>query len=201
MLILASQSPRRKWILSEMGLTYTVRVSNADETPPAGAAPQEAAVAVAARKAQTVEREPDDVVIGADTTVLTPDGEVFGKPHTREEAERMLQALSGRTHVVITGIAVLRGDTLLQRAVETRVRFRDLTAAEIEAYIDTGEPFDKAGADGIQGRAAWLVDVIDGDFFNVVGLPVAPLGEMLRAVGFDVWNDGGSSCASSGNPG
>ena len=200
MLILASQSPRRKWILSEMGLTYTVRVSNADETPPAGAAPQEAAVAVAARKAQTVERGPDDVVIGADTTVLTPDGEVFGKPHTREEAERMLQALSGRTHVVITGIAVLRGDTLLQRAVETRVRFRDLTAAEIEAYIDTGEPFDKAGAYGIQGRAAWLVDVIDGDFFNVVGLPVAPLGEMLREVGFDVWKDGGSSCASSGNP-
>ena len=200
MLILASQSPRRKWILSEMGLTYTVRVSNADETPPAGAAPQEAAVAVAARKAQTVEREPDDVVIGADTTVLTPDGEVFGKPHSREEAERMLRALSGRTHVVITGIAVLRGDTLLQRAVETRVRFRDLTAAEIEAYIDTGEPFDKAGAYGIQGRAAWLVDVIDGDFFNVVGLPVAPLGEMLREVGFDVWKDGGSSCASSGNP-
>ena len=200
MLILASQSPRRKWILSEMGLTYTVRVSNADETPPAGAAPQEAAVAVAARKAQTVERGPDDVVIGADTTVLTPDGEVFGKPHSREEAERMLQALSGRTHVVITGIAVLRGDTLLQRAVETRVRFRDLTAAEIEAYIDTGEPFDKAGAYGIQGRAAWLVDVIDGDFFNVVGLPVAPLGEMLREVGFDVWKDGGSSCASSGNP-
>ena len=200
MLILASQSPRRKWILSEMGLTYTVRVSNADETPPAGAAPQEAAVAVAARKAQTVERGPDDVVIGADTTVLTPDGEVFGKPHTREEAERMLQALSGRTHVVITGIAVLRGDTLLQRAVETRVRFRDLTAAEIEAYIDTGEPFDKAGAYGIQGRAAWLVDVIDGDFFNVVGLPVAPLGEMLLEVGFDVWKDGGSSCASSGNP-
>ena len=200
MLILASQSPRRKWILSEMGLTYTVRVSNADETPPAGAPPQEAAVAVAARKAQTVERGPDDVVIGADTTVLTPDGEVFGKPHSREEAERMLQALSGRTHVVITGIAVLRGDTLLQRAVETRVRFRDLTAAEIEAYIDTGEPFDKAGAYGIQGRAAWLVDVIDGDFFNVVGLPVAPLGEMLREVGFDVWKDGGSSCASSGNP-
>ena len=200
MLILASQSPRRKWILSEMGLTYTVRVSNADETPPAGAAPQEAAVAVAARKAQTVERGPDDVVIGADTTVLTPDGEVFGKPHSREEAERMLRALSGRTHVVITGIAVLRGDTLLQRAVETRVRFRDLTAAEIEAYIDTGEPFDKAGAYGIQGRAAWLVDVIDGDFFNVVGLPVAPLGEMLREVGFDVWKDGGSSCASSGNP-
>ncbi len=200
MLILASQSPRRKWILSEMGLTYTVRVSNADETPPAGAAPQEAAVAVAARKAQTVEREPDDVVIGADTTVLTPDGEVFGKPHTREEAERMLQALSGRTHVVITGIAVLRGDTLLQRAVEARGRYRDLTAAEIEADIVTGEPFDKAGAYGIQGRAAWLVDVIDGDFFNVVGLPVAPLGEMLREVGFDVWKDGGSSCASSGNP-
>ena len=201
MLILASQSPRRKWILSEMGLTYTVRVSNADETPPAGATPKEAAVAVAARKAGTVERERDDVVIGADTTVLTPDGEVFGKPHSREEAERMLRALSGRTHVVITGIAVLRGDTLLQRAVETRVRFRDLTAAEIEAYIDTGEPFDKAGAYGIQGRAAWLVDVIDGDFFNVVGLPVAPLGEMLREVGFDVWKDGGSSCASSGNPG
>ena len=200
MLILASQSPRRKWILSEMGLTYTVRVSNADETPPAGTTPQEAAVAVAARKAGTVERERDDVVIGADTTVLTPDGEVFGKPHSREEAERMLEALSGRTHVVITGIAVLRGDTLLQRAVETRVRFRDLTAAEIEAYIDTGEPFDKAGAYGIQGRAAWLVDVIDGDFFNVVGLPVAPLGEMLREVGFDVWKDGGSSCASSGNP-
>ena len=200
MLILASQSPRRKWILSEMGLTYTVRVSDADETPPAGATPQEAAAAVAARKAQAVERDPADVVIGADTTVLTPDGEVFGKPHSRGEARRMLSSLSGRTHVVITGIAVLRGDTLLQRTVETRVSFRDLMPEEIEAYIDTGEPFDKAGAYGIQGRAAWLVDVIEGDFFNVVGLPVAPLGEMLREVGFDVWKDGGSSCASSGNP-
>ncbi len=112
----------------------------------------------------------------------------------------MLSSLSGRTHVVITGIAVLRGDTCLTKSVETRVRFRDLTPEEIEAYIDTGEPFDKAGAYGVQGRAAWLVDSIEGDFFNVVGLPVAPLGEMLREIGFDVWKDGGSSCASSGNP-
>ena len=200
MLILASQSPRRQALLREMGLSFIVRVSDADETPPPGASPQEAAVCVAARKAGAVERAPEDVVIGADTTVLTPDGEVFGKPHSRDEARRMLESLSGRTHTVITGVAVLRGEEKRLRTVETRVRFRRLTSEEIEAYIDTGEPFDKAGAYGVQGRAAWLVDVIDGDFFNVVGLPISPLGEMLREVGFDVWKDGGSTCASSGNP-
>ncbi len=200
MLILASQSPRRQTLLREMGLTFTVRVSDADETPPPGVSPQEAAVCVACRKAEAVARAPEDVVIGADTTVLTPEGEVFGKPHSRDEARRMLESLSGRTHTVITGVAVLRGEEKRLRTVETRVRFRCLRHEEIEAYIDTGEPFDKAGAYGVQGRAAWLVDVIDGDFFNVVGLPISPLGEMLREVGFDVWKDGGSTCASSGNP-
>ena len=115
MLILASQSPRRQALLREMGLSFTVRVSDVDETPPAGATPQEAAVAVALRKAQAVERTSQDMVIGADTTVLMPDGEVFGKPHSHEEAARMLESLSGRTHVVVTGMAVLRGSKVRTR--------------------------------------------------------------------------------------
>ena len=200
MLILASQSPRRRALLAQMGLAFEVRVSEADETPPENASPEDAAVAIALRKAEAVEKAPGDTVIGADTTVLTPEGEVFGKPHSREEARRMLESLSGRTHTVVTGVAVLNGTRRLTRAVETRVRFRTLSDGEIEAYIDTGEPFDKAGAYGIQGRAAWLVDALEGDYFNVVGLPLAPLGEMLREAGFDVWQNGGRSCADSGDP-
>ncbi|MEA4824854.1 MAG: Maf family protein [Clostridiaceae bacterium] len=199
MLILASQSPRRRALLGEMGLDFTVRVSDADETPPAGASPEDAALAIARCKAEAVERSPDDVVIGADTTVLTPEGAVFGKPRDRMEAIRMLRGLSGRTHTVVTGVVVLRGDQVLERAVCTKVRFRTLTDEEIAAYAVTDEPYDKAGAYGIQGRAAWLVESIDGDFYNVVGLPLAPLGEMLAKIGYDVWQNGGSSCADSGN--
>ncbi len=199
MLILASQSPRRRALLDRMGLSFAVRVSDADETPPEGASPEGAALAIARRKAETVEHTPDDVVIGADTTVLTPEGMVFGKPRDRGEAIRMLEGLSGRTHTVITGVAVLRGGRALERAVCTRVRFRTLTDAEIAAYLATGEPYDKAGAYGIQGHAAWFVESVDGDFYNVVGLPLAPLGEMLAEIGYNVWQNGGRFCADSGN--
>ncbi len=185
-----------------MGLSFEVRVSRADETPPEGASPDEAAAVIARRKAQAVACAREDYVLGADTTVLTPEGAVFGKPHSADEAREMLTALSGRTHTVVTGLAVLHGEDCLVRTVRTRVRFRTIGEHEIEAYIATGEPFDKAGAYGIQGRAAWLVEALEGDYFNVVGLPLEPLGEMLGQMGFDVWKDGGrGNCADSGNPG
>lgn len=193
MLILASKSPRRQELLQKMGLTYRVMVSDADETPPENATYLEAACEIALKKALAVRTlcDADDIIIGADTTVVV-DKEIFGKPRDVEDARRMLHILSGRDNTVVTGVAVVRGNQVLTRAVETRVRFRKLSEHEIEGYIATGEPMDKAGAYGVQGRASWLVEGIDGDFFNVVGLPLAPLGEMLRAVGFDIW--GGTSC-------
>ena len=198
MLILASGSPRRRALLAEKGLIFDIRVSDADETPPAGASPEEAALIVARRKAMAVARAPDDIVIGADTTVVSPDGEVFGKPKNEADARRMLGCLSGRTHTVITGVAVLRGEKIFERAVRTRVRFRALTAREVDAYLATGEPFDKAGAYGVQGRAGWFVESIEGDFYNVVGLPLEPLGELLREAGFDVWETGRETALFSG---
>ena len=124
----------------------------------------------------------DDIVIGADTIVCL-DGAVFGKPHDAQDAARMLRALSGRAHTVYTGVAVICGDRTCVHAEATTVRFRALTEAEIAGYIATGEPMDKAGAYGIQGKGSLLVSGIDGDFFNVMGLPVCALGEMLKELG------------------
>lgn len=191
MLVLASKSPRRRDLLTAMGLSYTILEADIDETSPADASPEDAAVAVARRKAEAVRYlcTPDDIIIAADTTVVLPDTPpvVLGKPHDPADARRMLRLLSGRTHTVLTGMAVLRGDVTLTRCVATKVTFRNLTEREIEGYLATGEPLDKAGAYGVQGRAAWLVEHIDGDYFNVVGLPLAPLGELLREVGYEVW--------------
>ena len=127
----------------------------------------------------------DDIVIGADTIVCLDDT-VFGKPNDAEDAARMLRALSGRAHTVYTGVAVIRGDTVRTHAEATEVRFRTLSDAEIAGYIATGEPMDKAGAYGIQGKGSLLVSGIDGDFFNVMGLPVCALGELLKQFGVDL---------------
>jgi septum formation protein len=142
---------------------------------------------LALHKAREVARqcEATDVVIGADTIVCVDDV-VFGKPHDASDAARMLRALSGRMHTVYTGVAVIRGDETRTHAETTTVRFRTLSEAEIAGYIATGEPMDKAGAYGIQGRGSLLISGIDGDFFNVMGLPVCALGEMLKEFGIEL---------------
>jgi len=166
-----------------MGLEFVVRVSDADETPPEGASPEVAAVAVALRKAEAVLPlcGPDDVIIGADTTVVL-DGDVLNKPADEADACRMLRALSGRTHTVLTGVVVLTETRKKTRCIATHVTFRELSDAEISAYVATGEPMDKAGAYGAQGRGASLIADVDGDFTNVVGLPVKDVRGMLAEI-------------------
>ena len=156
----------------------------ADPTAP----PEELVKALSRAKAAEVAArcaESDDVVIGADTIVVL-DGAVLGKPKDADDAHRMLRALSGRTHTVFTGITVLRGNECLCHAERTEVRFRTLTDAEIARYIATGEPMDKAGAYGAQGYASLFVEHLDGDFFNVMGLPLCALGKLLNDLGVNL---------------
>ena len=186
--VLASASPRRRELMELLGVTPlkimpAVGEEIADPALTGGAL----AEALALHKAREVARRCDrsDVVIGADTIVCVDDV-VFGKPHDAADAARMLRALSGRAHTVYTGVAVIRGDEARTHAEATTVRFRALTDAEITGYIATGEPMDKAGAYGIQGRGSLLISGIDGDFFNVMGLPVCALGGMLREFGIEL---------------
>lgn len=177
-LILASASPRRKEILAEGGLSFSVRPQDIDESVYDGIEPRLMVQLLAASKVAKAVQGENEVILGADTVVVC-DGKVLGKPKDAAEAEEMLSMLSGRTHSVYTGIAVLRGDdgTMRTHAEETLVTFRTLTKEEIRAYIETGEPMDKAGAYGIQGKGGALVSETEGDFQNVVGLP---LGAVLR---------------------
>ena len=189
-LILASQSPRRRELLRILGWPFEIIPSGVDETAaPAELAPARLAVWLAEEKAQDVaEQYHHALVIGADTIVVWGD-QVMGKPSDLEDARRMLRALSGVTHRVITGIAVRRAGPdplLLSDAVETAVTFRRLTDNEIEAYLLTGEPMDKAGAYAIQGYGALLVAGVHGDYPNIVGLPVARLADLLRSAGLRI---------------
>ena len=185
-IVLASSSPRRRELLSHFSVPFLVDPAAGPEDPPAGAGPEETVLTLAAAKADEVAaRRPDCVVIGADT-VVELDGTILGKPADRDDAFRMLRALSGREHRVYTGIAVMRGDERLCGAEMTRVFFREMTDREINAYIDSGEPMDKAGAYGIQGKAALFVEAIEGDYYNVVGLPLCRLGRMLAGKGVPV---------------
>ena len=164
-----------------------VRPAEAEEKAPDGLAPAELVQALASHKAREVALRsgPGDIVVAADTVVWL-ENRVFGKPKDEGEAADMLRALSGRTHEVFTGVAVIRAGKERTRAVRSEVRFRVLSEREIAAYIATGEPMDKAGAYGIQGRASLFVEGIDGDFFNVVGLPLCTLGLMLREQGVEL---------------
>ncbi len=178
-LILASGSPRRKELLQLITEDFTVYSVDADETLPAGMPVEMAAAYLADLKASTAAKIfPDQIVIGCDTIVLLGD-EIMGKPKDREDAHRMLRALSGKTHSVLTGTSLYYGTQTTVFTTETLVTFYPLSDAEIERYLDTGEPFDKAGAYGIQGKGALLVQGIEGDYFNVVGLPVAALSRAL----------------------
>jgi septum formation protein len=182
-LILASASPRRKELLGKLGVPFDVIVPDCDETVPDGIPAGEAAELLAVRKAAAVAKlHPDAVVIGADTTVLLDD-RILGKPHDRAECCEMLHMLSGRQHRVVTGVAIFWNGRSASFSDETLVQFYPLTEAEIAAYADSDEPYDKAGAYGIQGQGALLVAGISGDYSNVVGLPVSRLARQMRAFG------------------
>ena len=189
-IILASASPRRKELLGLMGLSFEVCPSTADEHIPL-CEPADYVSSLSLLKASEVAlKHPGALVIGADTVVVS-EGEIFGKPKDQLDAVRMLRQLSGNIHSVYTGVSVVRGDEngiLYEdtRVTSTQVWFRDLDDEEIERYVLGGEPMDKAGAYAIQGQASMMVDRIEGDYFNVVGLPVCLLGEMLKRAGVEV---------------
>ena len=185
-LILASQSPRRRELLGLTGLDFIVRVADIDETMDETRPPVEEVARVSREKALAVAREPDDVVIAADTIVVC-EGKVLGKPKDEDDAFRMLSLLSGRNHQVMTGMTVVQGDEIVTHTEVTKLRFRDLLPGEIRAYIASGEPMDKAGAYGIQGGAALFADQMEGDYYNVMGLPVCRLATILRSLGLPIW--------------
>jgi septum formation protein len=181
--VLASASPRRRQLLDLIGIAHEVRPANIDETMRPREAPRRHAERLAREKASAVaKRDPDLITIGADTIVVV-NRTVLGKPRDAGDAARMLALLSGREHVVTTAVAVARGKKLRSAVEEVRVKFRRLRDEEIEAYIATGEPMDKAGAYGIQGYGATIVERIEGDYFAVMGLPIVRLIALLRDVG------------------
>ena len=176
MLILASQSPRRWEILERAGIVFEVRVAGIPEEIQTGESPVEYVLRLARSKAFAVE---GDLVLGADTVVVL-DEHILEKPHNASDATRMLRMLSGRQHSVITGICLRQDDRYVTETVETRVTFVPLTEAEIEDYVASGEPMDKAGGYAIQGLASKFIDRIEGDYFNVVGLPVYRVYALLK---------------------
>ena len=181
LLVLASASPRRQELLRNAGISFVVQAADIDETPLADEKAEQCARRLAREKALAVARvRAQDRVLGADTIVVV-DGAILGKPRDAADAARMLRLLSGRTHDVITGVCVVEGASEVNVASETtRVTVNELSEAEIQAYVASGEPMDKAGAYAIQGMASRWIPRIEGDYSNVVGLPVALVYKMLR---------------------
>ena len=187
-LVLASGSPRRAELLARLRLYPLIRPADVDESPADGEDPVALVTRLAAAKADAGAQAAtgrDEVVLAADTVVVL-DGVALGKPTDRDDAARMLQALAGRTHRVVTGVAVRHGHTAHHDTVTTEVVFRDLTDREVAWYLDTGEPHDKAGAYALQGAGAALVASIRGSDTNVIGLPLTETVALLRRVGLDV---------------
>ncbi len=187
-IILASNSPRRRELLEQIGLPFTSDPAGVDERPLPGEAAEQYAVRVALDKARVAAaKNGRGIVIAADTIVVFGDT-ILGKPADASDAGRMLALLSGRMHRVITGLAIIDAETGRTRtaAAITSVWFRDLLPAEISAYVATGEPLDKAGAYGIQEKGALLVKKVEGCYFNVVGLPLSLLGDLLREFEIDL---------------
>ena len=180
-LILASQSPRRRELLGLFRIPFAVRVADIDEAMDPDKAAYDEVARVSRLKAEAISREPEDVVIAADTIVVCQ-GRILGKPRNEADAVAMLQLLSGRDHQVMTGMTVLRGDRIISHTEVTDIHFRPLTDDEIRAYVASGEPMDKAGSYGIQGGAALFCEKMSGDYYNVVGLPVCKLGMMLKEI-------------------
>lgn len=187
-LMLASQSPRRKELLGLLGIPFTVCVSNADETVDPGLTAAQAVAQISLRKAQAVTAPADTVVIAADTIVVC-DGKILGKPADKEDAVNMLTMLSGRAHQVMTGLTVRCGDKSVTCTEITDVYFRPLSQKEICRYVDSGDPMDKAGAYGIQGGAALFAEKLQGDYYNVMGLPVCRLVQVLQQVAPELMED------------
>ena len=190
-LVLASQSPRRRELLEALGLAIDVCPAHVDETPRPGEGPAEYVLRVAREKARAV---PGDVVLGADTAVVLR-GVLLGKPADGDDARRMLHALSGQVHEVLTGVCVRRNSGAtgveLDAVVTTSVRFARIGALEIDWYVATGEPLDKAGAYAIQGAGGAFVESVDGSVSSVVGLPVAETAHLLRRAGLPLpWEPG-----------
>ena len=186
-LILASQSPRRKELLGLFHIPFAVRVADIDETMDETKPPFDEVARVSRLKAEAIVRQEDDVVIAADTIVVC-EGKVLGKPQTEEDAKAMLALLSGRDHQVMTGMTVLRGEIALTCTEVTDIHFRELSDREIDAYVASGESMDKAGAYGIQGGAALFVDKLVGDYYNVMGLPVCKLWQLLAQIAPELLN-------------
>lgn len=181
--VLASGSPRRRQLLELIGIEHEVSPSNIDETMRPRETPRRHAERLAREKASAVaSREPERITVAADTIVVI-NRKVLGKPRDEDDARRMLSMLSGREHTVITAVAVARGRKLRSAVEEVKVKFRRLRDDEIDAYIATGEPMDKAGAYGIQGFGATIVECVNGDYFAVMGLPLARLVTLLRDLG------------------
>ena len=187
-LILASASPRRKELLSLFGVPFVIRAADIDEAMDPAKAPFDEVARVSRLKALATEHGADDVVIAADTIVVCA-GEVLGKPRSAEDACRMLRLLSGRDHQVMTGVTVLRGESATTFTEVTDLHFRELSEKEIARYVATGEPMDKAGSYGIQGGAALFCTGMKGDYYNVMGLPVCALGEVLKTAAAELMGD------------
>jgi septum formation protein len=184
-LVLASASPRRSELLTSAGFRFSVDAADVDESPRAGEKPEAYVLRIARDKARAIadrRRESGAVILAADTTVVAS-GEILAKPEDDADAVRMLQLLSGTVHDVLTGVVVRHRDTELSEVVPTRVRLLPLTPDEIHWYVKSGEPSGKAGAYGIQGRAARFIEWIDGSWSNVVGLPVATVYGLLKRLG------------------
>lgn len=181
MLVLASMSPRRREILNMAGYEFVVKPADVDESVPEGTPPDKAVVMTSAKKAAAVSGcfGKDDIILAADTVVAL-DGEIIGKPSSPENAFTILKRLSGRTHTVYTGYCIIKGDIHIGGAEATEVTFRELDDEEILAYVESGEPMDKAGAYGLQGKACSFAAKLNGDFFNVIGLPICTITGLLK---------------------
>lgn len=184
-IILASNSPRRKALLEQLGLEFTIDTSMQEDPQSTEQEPHQLAREISLKKARSVAGKYKDAIIVAADTIGVIDGNIIGKPHSAREARTMLATLSGKSHTVITGLTVIDTTThkTITRSVETVVHMKHITQVEIEAYVKTGEPLDKAGAYAIQGLGALFVENIEGDYFNVIGLPLCVLGEVLKEFG------------------
>ena len=180
-LILASGSPRRHELLTTAGIPHEIRVPQTDESLPPHIESRRAVALLSQRKAAaalSISPESDALILAADTVVAV-DGEILGKPHSEEEARQMLRRLSGRSHTVCTGVTIADRYQSVTAVEVTAVHMREILPAEIDAYVASGDPMDKAGAYGIQGKAGIFVSGIDGDYFNIVGLPICLVGRIL----------------------
>ena len=180
-LILASASPRRAELLRAAGFDFTIRSADVDESVHVGELPRDYVIRLAIDKARAVAREPGEVVLGADTTVVVDD-DILGKPVDDTDATRMLRRLAGRSHQVLTGVCVLFGDGVDARVATTDVEFLKMDEEEIAWYVATGEPMDKAGGYAIQGRCSRFISRVNGSYANVVGLPLAVVYDMLKRI-------------------